>query len=138
MNHAHFGDLPRSVWPVRCHDEIHSGVAQPDQFTQGLHASSGAGSAHGPKPEPLDDARNDFAVLVLADEDMRARAAIGQGHHELTGMPEGDNDTFAFMVQPVYMLLASCFDPHRAAQRSDHRHTGWREQREFQPAFQRF
>jgi len=68
---------------------------------------------------------------------MRERAAIGQGHHELTGMPEGNNDTFAFLIQPVYMLLASCLDPHRPPQRADDRRAGRRDHREFQPAFQR-
>jgi hypothetical protein len=85
-------------------------------LTQRFDASSRAGSAHRPKSKPFHDARNDFPILMLADEDVCARSPIGQRHHELASVPKGDNDAFALSVQPVNVLLAARFDPHRPAQ----------------------
>jgi hypothetical protein len=138
LNDAHFGDLRWSVRSVRGDDEIRTGAAQPYQFPQGFDASSRTGSSNRPKAEPLDDPRNDLSILVLADQNVRQRTAIRQGHHELTGMPKRDDDMLAVPVQAVHMFVAACFDPHRPSQGPNHRRSGRRKHRKLDPAFHRF
>ena len=130
--------MRRPIRSVRGDDKIDSRAAQSYQFAQGFDASSGTGSANRPKPEPFNDARNDLTVLMLTDQNMGERSPVGQRHHELTGMPEGDDDPLPFPVQPVDILMAACINPHGPSQCPNHRGTGRRKHGELHPTLHRF
>jgi hypothetical protein len=49
-------------------------------------------------PEPRDDARDDFSVAMLTDQDMGARASITDRDHQLLRVPKGKNNVTPFPI----------------------------------------
>lgn len=60
-----------------------------------------------------DDARDDFAVAMLADQHMGTRSAIPNRDHQLLGMPKGQNDVSTFAIQRIDRLMPTRLAPHR-------------------------
>jgi hypothetical protein len=71
-------------------------------------------------PEPGHDARDHLAIAMPADQDMRPRAAIAQGNHELLGMPEGQDDGLPLAVQGIDLRLAPARQRHGPSEEPDH------------------
>ena len=86
--------MARPLRPVRCEDEIASGPSETNQLPKRLGAPTGTGPPHRFQPEPRHDTADQFTVAVLTDQDMRLQPWEGQGHHELLGMPESQDDPF--------------------------------------------
>lgn len=66
-------------------------------------------------PEFGNDSRDNFSILVLADQHVRAGSTVADRDHELLGMPKGQDDVAAITVQRIDMLLPLRFDTHGPA-----------------------
>ncbi len=74
-----------------------------------------------------------LTIPVLANQDMHLGSAIGQGHHELTPMPEGDNDAPPLPIQLVHLIASLRSDPDDQAKEPDQAGADQREHRQFEP-----
>jgi hypothetical protein len=68
-----------------------------------------------------DDPVNQLAVSVLTDQNVRFRASIGEGHHQLSSVPERNDDPAPLSIEGIDMLPALDGDPQHASEQSDHR-----------------
>ena len=83
--------------------------------------------------ESRDDARDDFAVTMLADQHMRTRSAIPDRDHQLLGMPKSQNNVAAFTIQPIDRFMPARLAPHRPRDRSNQPGRDRRQQRALGP-----
>ena len=86
-------------------------------------------------PESRDDARDDLAVLMPADQHIGPWSAIARRDHELLRVPKREDEMPALTIQRIHLLVALRIHPHRPPQPSNHRSSDRREQRELQPLF---
>jgi hypothetical protein len=101
LDDAHLRHLGRAFGPVWRHDKIHSGPSHADHFAQRLDTASGARPSDSLKSKPFDNSCNDFSILMLTDKNMRLHPSVCQRHHELTFVPEGNDDAFASLIQRI-------------------------------------
>jgi len=64
-----------------------------------------------------------FAVAVLADQDVEPWASVAQWHHELAAVPEGDDDATAGLPERPDTLGMERADPQRRPEGPDRRVT---------------
>jgi len=84
------------------------------------------------KAESRDDPLHQFAIAVPADENVRLLSTIGQRHHQLTAMPEGDNDC-AILARPLlHVVVPDRFNSQHSTENTNEEGPhGWKED-EFQ------
>ena len=137
MNHAQFGHLRRTFRSIRCHHHIMTGSAKTNQLTQRRHASSGAGPPHRLMPKFGNDPCNDFSILVLADQHVRAGAPVADWNHQLLGMPKRQNDVATVAIERIHVFLPLRFDTHGPTQSANDCGADRREYGQLEPGFDR-
>jgi hypothetical protein len=84
-------------------------------------------------PEPPDDAGNDLSVPVSTDQDVISGTPVREGHDQLLGVPERDDEMMPLPVEFVDGLLPAHVQPHGPAEEADERGADRRQHRELQP-----
>ena len=78
-------------------------------------------------PESRDDARDDFTILMPADQHVGPGPTIAYRDHELLRVPKREDDMAALTIQRIDLLVALRIHPHRPPQPSNHRSPDRRE-----------
>jgi len=83
--------------------------------------------------ESRDDARDDFSVTMMADEDVGPCSPITDRNHQLLGMPKGQNNVTPFPIQRIDGFVPTGLTPHRTTQSTDQDGRNRRQQRTLHP-----
>jgi hypothetical protein len=83
--------------------------------------------------EPRNDARNDFSIAMLADQDMGARSPIADRDHELLGVPKSQNDMAPVPVECIDRLMTAGLTAHQSDDATNDSSPYRRQQRELDP-----
>ena len=86
-------------------------------------------------PEFGNDARNDFSILMLADQHVRAWASITDRNHELLRMPKRQNDIATLAIERIHMFVPLRIDTHGPTQSTNDCGADRREHRQLEPGF---
>jgi hypothetical protein len=84
-------------------------------------------------PESRNDARDDLAILMPADQHIGSWPTIANRNHQLLRMPKREDDMPSLTIQGIHLLVPLRIHPHRPSQPSNHRSPDRRKHREFQP-----
>lgn len=72
---------------------------------------------------------------MLADQDVRLRSSVGERHHQLSRVPERDDDVSPASIEFVNLVMPSCLDAHRTSKQPDQPGTNGGKNRELGPLF---
>ena len=75
-----------------------------------------------------DDSRNNFSILMLANQHVRARPPVADRDHELLGMPEGQNNVASAPIERVDFFVAVRLRTHGRRDAPNQRCADWRQQ----------
>ncbi len=84
-------------------------------------------------PEPRDDARNDFSVAMLTDQDMGSGASIADWDHQLLRVPKGKNDVAPVPIQRINRFMPASLTTHRLRDPANDRRGDRRQQGTLHP-----
>lgn len=76
---------------------------------------------------------DELPVSMLADQNMSLSSTIGQGHHKLLPVPEGNNDMFTLTVQLINDLSTFRPDTQAPTEHTDEPSDDRRQQPQFDP-----
>ncbi len=130
--------MTRTFGPVRRDHHIPTRPAQLDQCAQRARAAARARPPHRLVAESRDNARDDFAVAMLADQHMGTRSSIPDRNHQLLSVPKGQNNMATFTIQPIDRRMPARLVPHRPRNRSNQGSCNRRQQRTFDPVLHSF
>jgi len=71
--------------------------------------------------EPCNDARDDFSITMLADQDMGAGSPIADRDHELLGVPKRQNNVAPVSIQRIDRLMPTGLIGHRPGDPANNR-----------------
>ncbi len=86
-------------------------------------------------PEPGNDPGDDFTIAMLTDQHMGTGSSIAEQHHQLLGMPKGENNVPSFLIQGIDRFVPASLIAHRACDASNRSRCNRGQQREFHPLF---
>lgn len=72
---------------------------------------------------------------MLANQDVSLRSSVSEWHHQLSRVPERDDDVSPASIEFVHLLMPLCLDAHRTSEQPDQPGTNGGKYRELGPLF---
>src|ERR1019366_8037696 len=120
LHHTGFGHESWAARSIRSDGGLQALAQSPDHFHQDAGSSAAAGTARRRVTVPMNDARYELAVEILADHHHHAPLApIPDGGKDFA-VPEGNDETFSAPHRFVIMLFAVNFPAQAAANQQHH------------------